>query len=82
VRDFQQGVPGTQAQDVMSLVLITQYFDMLKELGDNSRTNTIFVDHSPGGMTNVRNMVLQAMGAGNIAAPGGERPGSTKSRAM
>ncbi len=67
VLEFQQGVPGTDAQDVMSLVLITQYFDMLKDLGDNSRTNTIFVDHSPGGMTNVRNMVLQAMGAGNFA---------------
>jgi regulator of protease activity HflC (stomatin/prohibitin superfamily) len=82
VREFQQGVPGTHAQDVMSLVLITQYFDMLKELGDNSRTSTIFVDHSPGGMTNVRNMVLQAMAAGNIAAAGGERDGSKKSRPM
>ena len=66
VLEFQQGVPGTAAQDVMSLVLITQYFDMLKDLGDNSRTNTIFVDHSPGGMSNVRDMVLQAMGAGNF----------------
>jgi hypothetical protein len=55
---------------------------MLKELGDNSRTSTIFVDHSPGGMTNVRNMVLQAMAAGNIAAAGGERDGSKKSRPM
>ena len=70
VLEFQQGVPGTAAQDVMSLVLITQYFDMLKDLGDNSRTNTIFVDHSPGGMSNVRDMVLQAMGAGNFAERG------------
>lgn len=61
VQEFQDGVPGTSAQDVMQLVLITQYFDMLKELGDASRTNTIFVDHSPGGMNNVRDMVMQAM---------------------
>ena len=72
VIEFQQGVPGTDAQDVMSLVLITQYFDMLKDLGDNSRTNTIFVDHSPGGMGSVRDMVLQALHGSGFA---GRRPG-------
>jgi regulator of protease activity HflC (stomatin/prohibitin superfamily) len=61
VQDFQEGVPGASAQDVMHLVLITQYFDTLKDLGDASKTNTIFVDHSPGGMTDVRNMVIQAL---------------------
>lgn len=70
VLEFQEGVPGTDAQDVMSLVLITQYFDMLKDLGDGSKTNTIFVDHSPGGMTSVRDQVLQAMGAGGLVGGG------------
>ena len=70
VLEFQQGVPGTDAHDVMSLVLITQYFDMLKDLGDNSRTNTIFVDHSPAGMSSVRDQVMQAMTAGNPADTG------------
>ncbi len=28
---FQKSVPGTTAKDVMNLVLMTQYFDMLKE---------------------------------------------------
>ncbi len=64
VQEFQDGVAGTSAQDVMQLILITQYFDMLKELGDTSRTNTVFVDHSPAGMSDVRNMVLQAMTVG------------------
>ena len=72
VLEFQQGVPGTDAQDVMNLVLITQYFDTLKDLGDNSKTNTIFVDHSPGGMTDVRNMVLQAMAPRAVDAPSAE----------
>ena len=61
VQEFQEGVPGTTAQDVMSLVLITQYFDMLKDLGDNSRTNTVFVDHSPGGMANVKRTLTEAV---------------------
>lgn len=61
VQDFREGVPGSSAQDVMHLVLITQYFDTLKDLGDASKTNTIFVDHTPAGMTDVRSMVMQAM---------------------
>jgi regulator of protease activity HflC (stomatin/prohibitin superfamily) len=70
VQEFQEGVPGTSAQDVMNLVLITQYFDMLKDLGDNSRTNTIFVDHSPGGMADVRSMLIQALAANNSMEQG------------
>jgi regulator of protease activity HflC (stomatin/prohibitin superfamily) len=65
VQVFQEGVPGTCAQDVMNLVLITQYFDMLKDLGDSSRTNTVFLDHSPGGMGDVRRMLTEALIAGN-----------------
>ncbi|MFO0954712.1 MAG: SPFH domain-containing protein [Isosphaeraceae bacterium] len=48
VDEFQRSVPGTSAQDVMNLVLMTQYFDTLKELGQASRTNTILIPHSPG----------------------------------
>jgi len=67
VMEFRQGVPGSSAQDVMNLVLITQYFDMLKDLGNASKTNTIFVDHSPGGMAEVRNMIMQAMASTDSA---------------
>jgi len=67
VMEFRQGVPGSSAQDVMNLVLITQYFDMLKDLGNASKTNTIFVDHSPGGMAEVRNMIMQAMASSDNA---------------
>ena len=68
VQVFKEGVPGTSAQDVMNLVLITQYFDMLKDLGDSSRTNTVFLDHSPGGMADVRRMLTEAL----IASKAGE----------
>ena len=47
VDEFQKSVPGTTAKDVMNLVLMTQYFDMLKEIGASSRTNAILIPHSP-----------------------------------
>ena len=37
VDEFQKSVPGTSPQDVMNLVLMTQYFDTLKEIGASSR---------------------------------------------
>ncbi len=62
VEDFQEGVQGTSAHDVMNLVLMTQYFDTLKDVGQYS--NTILIPHSPGGMQDVeaqlRNAMIQA----------------------
>jgi hypothetical protein len=43
VDEFRKSVPGTTAKDVMNLVLMTQYFDMLKEIGASSRTNAILI---------------------------------------
>jgi regulator of protease activity HflC (stomatin/prohibitin superfamily) len=61
VDEFQKSVPGTTAKDVMNLVLMTQYFDTLKEIGASSRTNAIFVPHSPGNLTNLSDQIRNAM---------------------
>ena len=50
VDEFQKSVPGATALDVMTLVMMTQYFDTLKEIGFASKSNTILVPHSPAGM--------------------------------
>ena len=47
---FQRGVEGATAKDVMAMVLMTQYFDTLREMGASGRTNTIMMPHSPGGL--------------------------------
>jgi hypothetical protein len=46
---------------VMNLVLMTQYFDMLKEIGASSRTNAILIPHSPGSLTSLTEQVRNAM---------------------
>jgi regulator of protease activity HflC (stomatin/prohibitin superfamily) len=61
VEQFQHSVQGATAQDVMSLVLMTQFFDTLKDIGANSRSNTLFVPHSPGGMTEIYHQLLTAI---------------------
>jgi regulator of protease activity HflC (stomatin/prohibitin superfamily) len=61
VDEFQRSVPGTTAKDVMNLVLMTQYFDTLKEIGASSRTNTILIPHSPGHLASLTEQVRNAM---------------------
>ena len=47
VEQFQKAVNGASAMEVMQLVLVTQYFDTLKSIGENDKTNTLFLPHSP-----------------------------------
>jgi len=39
---------GVSAEEVMHLILMTQYFDTLQQVSDNSHTNTIMLPHGPG----------------------------------
>ena len=61
VDEFQRSVPGATAQDVMNLVLMTQYFDTLKEIGASSVSNTILIPHSPGHLSDLYTQMRDAM---------------------
>jgi len=61
VDEFQKSVSGTTARDVLNLVLMTQYFDMLKEIGASSRTNAILIPHSPGNLASLIEQMRTAM---------------------
>lgn len=61
VDEFQKNIPGANAQDVMNLVLVTQYFDTLKDIGSQSKSNTILIPHSPGGMKDFYDQVRDAV---------------------
>ncbi|MFO0960995.1 MAG: SPFH domain-containing protein [Isosphaeraceae bacterium] len=76
VNDFQHAVPGATAQDVMNLVLMTQYFDTLKEVGAVSKTNTILMPHSPGAMTDIAAQIRMALMTGELAVKAGEESDS------
>lgn len=68
VNDFNQQIEGTTAQDVMNLVLMTQYFDTLKDVGQTSNTNTILIPHSPGNMGELSDQIRNAVMTGTLAA--------------
>lgn len=61
IEQFQKAVDGATAKDVMQLVLITQYFDTLKSIGESDKTNTLFLAHSPGAVKDVSDQILESM---------------------
>ncbi len=73
VENFSSSINGTNAQDVMNLVLMTQYFDTLKEIGMSGNSNTIMIPHSPGGMGDIseqmRNAIITANEVNNHQGP-------------
>ncbi|TYI90196.1 hypothetical protein E1A91_D03G104300v1 [Gossypium mustelinum] len=64
VLGFSVNVPGTTAKDVMDMVLVTQYFDTMKEIGAASKSSAVFIPHGPGAVrdvaTQIREGLLQA----------------------
>ncbi|HLH66007.1 MAG TPA: SPFH domain-containing protein [Solirubrobacteraceae bacterium] len=66
---------GLDPKEAMALVALTQYTDMIRALGEGSKTNTILLPHSPSGvgdlMTQIRDGILIADAA---AGGSGVRP--------
>jgi regulator of protease activity HflC (stomatin/prohibitin superfamily) len=61
IEHFQKVVEGASTSEVMQLVLITQYFDTIKSIGESDKTNTLFLAHSPGAVRDVSEQILQSM---------------------
>jgi regulator of protease activity HflC (stomatin/prohibitin superfamily) len=61
VEQFQKAVEGATSKEVMQLVLVTQYFDTLKSIGENDKTNTLFLSHSPSAVKEVGEQILESM---------------------
>jgi regulator of protease activity HflC (stomatin/prohibitin superfamily) len=67
VEQFQKAVEGATSKEVMQLVLVTQYFDTLKSIGESDKTNTLFLSHSPAAVNEVSDQILKSMLVANAA---------------
>jgi regulator of protease activity HflC (stomatin/prohibitin superfamily) len=67
VEQFQKAVEGATSKEVMQLVLVTQYFDTLKSIGESDKTNTLFLSHSPAAVNEVSDQILKSMLVANSA---------------
>ncbi|HKD63809.1 MAG TPA: hypothetical protein VKB40_07220 [Candidatus Acidoferrales bacterium] len=61
MEDFAKTVPGSTPQDVMQLVLMTQYFDTLKDIAANDHSNAILIPHTPNTLTDLFGQIRNAI---------------------
>jgi regulator of protease activity HflC (stomatin/prohibitin superfamily) len=66
VEAFKGAVEGSTAQDVMAMVLMTQYFDTLREVGTSGKSSTVFLPSSPG---QVHDLMTQIMAGFQAVKP-------------
>lgn len=67
IEHFREAVPGTTAEDVMALVLLTQYFDTLKDIGLKGGSNTIFLPNNPGAANDFLQQIVAGLRAGRAS---------------
>ncbi len=63
--EFQKDVQDVDTRDVMSLILIAQYFDTLKEMGKNGNMNSIMIPHSPSSLGDLQQQIREAIISGS-----------------
>ncbi|MGA8014085.1 MAG: SPFH domain-containing protein [Candidatus Acidiferrales bacterium] len=72
VAKFSESVEGATPKDAMAMVLLTQYFDTLKEVAGTNRSNTIMMPHTPNALTDLFAQFRNAIITGDIAAKGSD----------
>lgn len=72
VEKFSQSVEGATPKDAMAMVLLTQYFDTLKEVAGTNRSNTIMMPHTPNALTDLFAQFRNVLITGEVAAKGAD----------
>lgn len=63
--EFQKQIGDTSPKDAMTLIMMAQYFDTIKDLGLHSNQNTILIPHSPSSMHDLFDQMRNAIITGN-----------------
>lgn len=67
ILNFSNKVEGTSAKEIMDLIMVTQYFDTIRDLGNQSKNTTVFIPHGPGHVRDIsdqlRNGLMEAASA-------------------
>ncbi|KAH7420751.1 hypothetical protein KP509_13G020600 [Ceratopteris richardii] len=68
VLNFSQNVPGASAKDVMDMVLVTEYFDTMRDIGASAKSSSVFIPHGPGAVLDVAEQIRNGIFQGEAAA--------------
>jgi regulator of protease activity HflC (stomatin/prohibitin superfamily) len=61
IEQFRTAVSDATTAEVMQLVMVTQYFDTIKSIGELDKTNTLFLSHSPAAVRDISDQIMQSV---------------------
>jgi regulator of protease activity HflC (stomatin/prohibitin superfamily) len=61
IEQFRSSVTDATTAEVMQLVMVTQYFDTIKSIGELDKTNTLFLSHSPAAVRDISDQIMQSV---------------------
>ena len=60
VEEFKEALwSDSNPNEIMNIILMTNYFDTLKDIWESPSSKVIFTDWSPWGLDKIRNMIIQ-----------------------
>jgi regulator of protease activity HflC (stomatin/prohibitin superfamily) len=65
--DMQKHMPDVNRERVMDMIVMIQYFDMLRELGASSNVNTVFIPHSPNSVSDISQQLRETIFASKLS---------------
>jgi regulator of protease activity HflC (stomatin/prohibitin superfamily) len=75
---------GVSAEEAMKLVILTQYFDMMRDVGVSAGSKVIMTSHSPGAVSDIMSQISNAIitGGETVSAPAsGKSPAASDKKA-
>jgi regulator of protease activity HflC (stomatin/prohibitin superfamily) len=63
--EFQKQITDMNNKEVMNVIMLSQYFDTLKEMSTHGGSNTIMLPHSPSSMEDMSSSIRNAIISGN-----------------
>jgi regulator of protease activity HflC (stomatin/prohibitin superfamily) len=61
VEELQKNSPELKSEDIMHMIMLIQYFDMLREVGGTSKSNTVFLSHAPSNISELAKQLQEGM---------------------
>jgi regulator of protease activity HflC (stomatin/prohibitin superfamily) len=77
IEQFRIVVGSASTTEVMQMVLITQYFDTIKSIGESDKTNTLFLSHAPSAVHDISDQIMHSIVGADKAK--GQDSGSARS---
>jgi len=71
VESLKAAIPGADANDLMRLVLMNQYFDALRDMSHGDKAKIIFMPSGPGSINSFNEQLMQGMMMSQEAVDGG-----------